>query len=86
MDLNIDKICSIEEYTDGNIEKTALASSAFVNGAVGLFSFSKNKLNNIDNNALEGLKNEIANNNNTESELTTSLYNGFYLEDKRKVL
>ena len=64
----------------------ALASSAFVTGAVGLCAFTKNKLNNGNTEILPELKKEIEENASKESELTTSLYNGFYSEDKRKVL
>ena len=85
MELEIKDITNIEEYTDGNIEKTALASSAFVSGAASLCSYSK-KLKEDDTNILDNLKKEIKENNHKENDLTTSLYNGFYSDDKRKVL
>lgn len=85
MELNINKIQNIEDYTTGDAEKTALSSSAFVNGAISLCTFSK-KLKDNNNNILDNLKKHIRENENTESELTTNLYNGFYEEDKRKVL
>ena len=85
MNLNINAINTIDEYTNGDAEKIALASSAFVNGAASLCTFIK-KLKENNNNVLENFKKAIKENGNKESELTTNLYNEFYSDDNRMVL